>query len=257
MQTRTQISVALAAILALLPASVRADATPPDLTIAADRPGFSTPTGIVPMGHFQLEAGASAARGGTQRDYSFGQLLVRVPVCEKAEVQVGVPSYLVSRSGGQRVTGADDTFVQAKFRLSTGPKAVYDLLLNSSLPTGSRAVAGHKFQPGATLAADYVLNEKTGLTLNLGTTRASDSGQRYSQLTGAASFGFTLTPKTGAFAEVYAYNQPGGPTQKYADGGFTYLLNPRTQLDISSAIGLGNRAGGPDYSYSAGIARLF
>ena len=227
------------------------------LSIAADRPGFSTPTGIVPLGHFQLEAGASAARSGGERDYSFGQLLVRVPVCSRAEVQLGVPSYLVARAGGQRVSGGDDTFVQAKIRLAAGPKAVYGLLLNSSLPTGSRTVAEHKYQPGAALAADYVLDATTGLTLNLGGSRASQSGQRFSQVYGAASLGFTLTPKTGAFAEAFAFNQPGGPTQKYADGGFTYLLNPRTQLDISSAIGLGNKAGGPDYSYGAGIARLF
>ena len=176
-----------------------ADSASDELTIAADRPGFSTPTGIVPLGHFQLEAGATAARSGTDRGYSLGQLLVRVPVCQQAEVQVGVPSYLVARSGGQRVTGGDDLAVAGKVRLSTATKAVYDLLLSAALPTGSRAVAEHKFQPGAALAADYVLGPKTGLTLNLGVSRASQNGQRYSQLTGAASLGFTLTAKTGAF----------------------------------------------------------
>lgn len=231
-----------------------------DLTISADRPGFSTPTDVVPQGHIQLESGAMASRSGDDRSYSFGQLLVRVPVSKRAEARVGVPSYLVSRSAGMRDTGFDNLFLEGKYQLSSSKKATYAVLVNAFVPTGSRSVTTREFQPGVNLATDYTFTDKVNATFNLGAVRtADDSGGSTShstQLFGIASFNFVLSPKTGAFAELYAAGND-GPTQKYLDGGFTYLLNPRTQLDASAGVGLGNHAGGPDYFYGAGISRLF
>jgi hypothetical protein len=225
--------------------------------ISADRPGFSTPTAIVPLGDVQLEAGATASRFGDERDYSFGELLLRVPVTERAELRVGLPSYRVSRADKRRVSGADDLFVETKILLSSDKHAAYALLLNSLLPTGSREASEHRFQPGAALAADFTLSQAVGLTLNLGYAHASDGGERYDQVFGVSSINLMLTPDIGSFAEVYAFNPADGPVQKYVDGGFTYLLNARTQLDVSGGVGLDNASGGPDYFYGFGISRLF
>jgi len=228
--------------------------------ISTDRPGFSTSTGIVPRGHFQLEAGAAASRSGDDRSYSFGQLLVRVPVSDRAEARVGVPSYLVSRSGGARSTGFDNVFVEGKYLLSTQKRVAYALLVNAVLPTGSRKVTTREFQPGANFAADVTLTDKIGATFNLGVVRGADptatTTRHPNELFGAASFNFALSKKTGAFTELYAIGGD-GQTQKYLDGGFTFLLSPRTQLDASAGVGLGNGASGPDYFYGVGVSRLF
>ena len=232
-----------------------------DLTISTDRPGFANSTDIVPRGHIQLEGGATAARSGDDRSYSFGQLLVRVPLSSRIEAHVGVPSYLVSRSGGTRETGADNLFLEGKYLLSSRKRSAYSVTANAILPTGSQKVTTRRFESGVNFAADYKLSDSLGITLNLGELRvanvsATGSTSHADDLFGAAAFNFTLTPKLGTFAELYAIGGD-GPTQKYLDGGFTYLLNPRTQLDASAGVGLGNRAGGPDYFYGAGISRLF
>ncbi|BCM92093.1 hypothetical protein IAD21_03972 [Abditibacteriota bacterium] len=233
-----------------------------DIELSTDRPGFLTSTDVVPKGHIQLESGIMAERSGDDRSYSFGQLLVRVPVSSRAEARVGVPSYLVSRSGGMRDTGADNVFLEGKYLLASRKNASYAILVNAFLPTGSRRVTTREFQPGVNLAADYTFCDKVGATFNVGAVRTADddsatgSTSHSTQLFGAASFNFTLSPKTGAFAELYAEGGD-GPTQKYVDGGFTYLLNPRTQLDASAGVGLGNDAGGPDYFYAVGVSRLF
>jgi hypothetical protein len=234
---------------------------PDEAAISTDRPGFSTSTGIVPHGHFQLEAGASASRGGDDRSYSFGQLLVRLPVSGRAEARIGVPSYLVSRSGGTRATGADNVFLEGKYLLASRKRVAYAVLVNAIVPTGSRNVTTREFQPGVNLAADYTFCDNVGATFNVGVVRtanvaATGATSRSNQLFGAASFNFTLSPKLGAFTELYAAGGD-GPTQKYFDGGFTYLLSPRTQLDASAGVGLGNNAGGPDYFYGVGVSRLF
>lgn len=232
-----------------------------DKTIQTDRPGFANSTGIVPRGHIQLESGATAARSGNDRSYSFGQLLVRVPVSKRAEARIGVPSFLVSRSGGTRTTGADNLFLEGKYQFSSSKHATYAILVNEILPTGSPRVTTSKAEPGFNLAADYTFSDALGLTLNLGELRvanvASTGATSHSDdLFGAASLNFTLSPKLGAFSELYAIGGD-GPTQKYLDGGFTYLLGSRTQLDASAGVGLGNHAGGPDYFYGLGISRLF
>jgi hypothetical protein len=248
------IGVSMAELWRIQPAEAQDCAVAP---ISADRPGFSTPTAIVPLGDIQLEAGATASRFGNERDYSFGELLLRVPVTERAELRVGLPSYLVSRADGRWASGADDLIVETKILLSSGEHAAYALLLNSLLPTGSREVAEHRFQPGAALAADFTLSQAAEVTLNLGYVHASDAGERYDQVFGVSSLNLMLTPDIGGFAEVYAFNPADGPVQKYVDGGFTYLLNARTQLDVSGGVGLDNASGGPDYFYAFGISRLF
>jgi hypothetical protein len=91
----TAIGEGVAGFWGIQPAQAQDSAVAP---ISADRPGFSTPTAIVPLGDIQLEAGATVSRFGD--DYSFGELLLRVPVTERAELRVGLPSYLVSRADG-------------------------------------------------------------------------------------------------------------------------------------------------------------
>lgn len=231
------------------------DAEP--LSLAADRPGFATGTSIVARGHIQLELGATASRPGAAREYSFAEALVRVPVARRVEVRLALPSYLLDRAGQEHEDGADDLGVGAKLLLASTKRATYALLVNAALPTGSRRVAEHRFQPGGVLAADLTLSRHIGMTLNLGSSRASEEGQRFTQVLGASSLNFALSPKLGLFSEVYAFNAASGPTQKYLDGGFTYLLRPRIQLDASGGVGLGNHVGGPDFFYSAGMVHLF
>lgn len=55
----------------------------------------------MPLGDIQLEAGATVSLFGHERDYFLAELLLRVPVTERAELRVGLPWYLVSRADGR------------------------------------------------------------------------------------------------------------------------------------------------------------
>src|SRR5207249_9554754 len=168
---------------------------------------------------------AIVRRQAQTTSYAFGQTLGRVGISRFAEVRAGLPSYLHARTDGERVSGLDDLFLGTKITVKPGDKAAFAILLSSLLPTGSRNVAEHRFQPAAALASDVMLTQNVLLTLNLGAARASSGGQRFNQVFGASTFNFTISPKLSAYTEVYAFNQPGGSNQKYTDGGLTYLLN--------------------------------
>jgi hypothetical protein len=247
----------LVAVLACCGAA-RAQQSEPE--VSPDRPDFSDGTDVVALGHVQIEGGMTVSRSGDERDVSVGEVFVRVPLSTRVEMRVGIPSFLAAREGEEEwATGADDLFVETKLVLVPGERAALAVLLNASLPTGSRDVAEHRFQPGATLAADLTLSDKVGLSLNVGDDDATNDGRRFNQAFVSGSFDFELSKKADAFAEVYALErtEPHGHAQRYADTGLSYHITSRTVVDARVGAGLGNGTGGPDYFFGFGVTRLF
>ena len=245
-------------IAMLLAAQVAAQAGEP---LVADRPDTTETALVVPRGMVQVESGYTYSRSGTGREHAAGEILVRVPVCERAELRFGVPSYLFQRTGGVRGVGLDDFSLGAKFALvpGGGKKPALAFFLSTTLPTGAKSVAENAWQPEAMIAAQWQLRENLAFTSNLGYTRASDGGVRFDQLRATGSFGFSLSDKWSAFAEIFAADKTdaAGKSAKYADTGLTYLVNDGFQLDARVGIGLNNHVGGPDYFWGMGASRRF
>ncbi len=227
--------------------------------LVTDRPDFTESPETVAPGRVQVEAGATFERSGDERARSLGEVLVRVGTGKRSELRIGLPSHLRFRDGSATVSGWDDAYLGAKFvlREGEGRKPQIALLAGTTLPTGSRRVAERKLQPEAVLAAAIDLNEKTALSTNIGVTRARFAGERFNQLFGSLSLGYSLSDKWGTYVEVYAYNrnEPGGGTQKYANTGLTYLVNEDFQLDARFGLGLNN--GPRERFWGFGAARRF
>jgi hypothetical protein len=145
-----------------------------DDTVGPDRPSFSSSAHTVPAGHVQLEGGVSRWRYGNAEGDNVGELLVRVGVSDRIEMRALVPSYLIVRDPGGRVSGADDTLVESKFRFRSRDRAAFGILASAILPTGSRSVAEHTFQPGATLISDIQAKKFVSITSNVGYFRATN-----------------------------------------------------------------------------------
>jgi len=228
---------------------------PPLIT---DRPDFTESPQTVPKGMVQIEAGVTFERAGSARQTTVGETLVRVAAGNRAEVRIGIPSYLHVRDGG-RASGLDDAFLGAKFVLSSPRKRPLALLIGSTLPTGSRRVAPRKFSPEAVLATEFDLSKKVGLAVNAGVARPNEGDGSFGQIFGSASLGFDLSERVGAYLEAYAFNRTerDGNAQKFVNGGFTYSVNPNLQLDARLGFGLGNDTGGRDYFYGIGVSQRF
>jgi hypothetical protein len=227
--------------------------------LVTDRPDFTESPETVAKGRVQVEAGATFERSGDERTRSLGEVLVRVGMGKHSELRIGLPSHLRLSGGGSSVSGWDDAYLGAKFvlREGEGRSPQVALLAGTTLPTGSRRMAERKYQPDAVLAAAIDLNEKTALSTNIGVARASSSGERFNQLFGSLSLGYSLSDRWGIYGEVYAFNrnEPGGSTQKYANTGLTYLVNDDFQLDARFGVGLNN--GPRERFWGLGVARRF
>ena len=188
-----------------------------DEPLITDRPDFTESPQVVPRGMVQIEGGATYAREGAARQTEVGELLVRVPVSDKAEVRIGVPSYLWQRDGA-RLSGFGDAFLGAKFALSDGDaarkKPALGLLIGTSLPTGRAGFGEDEFQPETALAASWELCPTTSFNMNFGYARPSDGGARFNQLFGSVSLGHSLNDKWGAFAELFGFSKADATRQK-------------------------------------------
>jgi hypothetical protein len=255
---RNRGSVLLLAALSYAPSGVIWAQESEKQPLITDRPDFTESPQTVPAGRVQIEAGVTFERSGDAQQSTLGETLVRIAAGRKAEVRIGVPSYVTARDGG-RTSGLDDAFLGAKFALSSHPKRPLALLVGTTLPTGARSVAERRYQPEAVLATAFDVSQKVGLGINVGIGRSSEGNTRFSQFFGSAALGYELTNKLGAFAEVFAFNRtsPNRGSQKYVDGGFTYGVTPDFQLDARVGFGLQNRVGGPDYFYGVGLAQRF
>ncbi|HEX8550321.1 MAG TPA: transporter [Abditibacteriaceae bacterium] len=231
--------------------------------LITDRPDFTESTQTIPRGRMQLEGGATFTRRGSSRETGIGELLLRVAAGKRSELRLGANSYVVQRAPGSRTSGKDDVSLGLKVRLRDSETTSLlaprvSLIVQTSVPSGARALREDKWQPGAKLLFGWDVNEKTGFAANLNYDYASEAGQRFGQVSASASVGYSVSERTGAFLETYALfpGSAGGENETFVDTGLTYLLSPDFQLDARVGLGIGNNVGS-DYFFGVGAARRF
>ena len=228
-----------------------------DGTVAPDRPSFSTGAHIVPPGRVQVEAGAGHSRFGESSAYDVGELLVRVGLFSRFEVRVGLPSYAETKTEAGRTSGATDSFIGGKILLKSGDKGAVSVLGSAILPTGSRRMDEHAFQPGGILISDVNISKKIVVTTNVGYVYTSWQEQRHDLTFAVSTLNFALTKTVNIYSEFYAQNLRHTWIHRYAAAGGSWTIRKRTAIDFSGGFGLYNHAHGPDDYYRFGISRLF
>lgn len=228
--------------------------------VEPDRRDFTRGASVIPLGHIQVESGVTATRTGDMREFLLGDTQIRVPISRRAELRFNTPRYLIERESGSASRGGlDDTGIEARFLLSKSSKIATAITAFTTLPTGARHVAEHRYQPGAVLATNFTLSPCTNLILNLGGERPTSEQQRFFRLIATAAFRYDASERVNLFSEVYylSHDEPDGPSQKFADIGAVYFAGNRTAFDARFGVGLDNKIGGPNYFYSVGVSRLF
>ncbi len=226
-------------------------------TVGPDRPSFSTGAHIVPARRVQVEGGASQQRFGDTSGYDVGELLVRVGLSSRVEVRAGLPTYAETKTNGVRQSGTLDSYIGGKILLKSGDKGAVSVLGGTVLPTGSRRIDEHTFQPGGTLITDVNISKKIVVTSNVGYIRTSWEQERHDLTFAVSTLNFALTKNINIYSEFYALNLRHTWIRRYAATGGAWTIRKRTAIDFSAGFGLGNQAHGPDYYWGIGISRLF
>ncbi len=257
------------------PPQAPAQAAP--LVISTDRPSFSDSTGIVPVGHFQLETGYTFTFRNrddveTQR-HNGPEILARVALIEdRFELRLLTSGYTWSRtddgtgSGFQSTEGWNDVSLGFKLKVCDQdgwlPRLAFGA--QTTLGVGSDSVSNQIVEPTFKLIWSYDLGQSfgdgwKGLTLggNANIAWPTSSGDRFTQGQGSVYLSFPIVDGLSGFAEYYVIgpNSKGSDAAHYVDVGGALLLNNRVQLDARVGAGLNDEA--DNMFVGVGVSFLF
>lgn len=145
----------------------------------------------------------------------------------------------------------------AKVELGKGSGFVPDLSIIGAVKipnVGDEFKQVKHFVPELVLLFSNEINDKFSVGYNLGVEWHDDMGDK--EFFYSVSMGMGITPRIGAFAELYG-NLPASTdaSNQNIDGGFTYLIKNNIQFDIYGGLGLTREAN--NFMLGTGIAFKF
>ncbi len=237
--------------------------------LVTDRPDQTESALVVPVGTLQVEAGALWTRDqeGVERFEGFEApgTLLRYGLFERLELRLAWAGRIDDELRGKherfRFEGAADPELGVKLALAAeqGLRPELALLAHLSLPAGSDDVGSPRADLSIRLTAAHTLSDRVGLGWNAGYEAASfEDGRGEVHTLGrfvyTAALGFDLGERWGAFVELFG-DLPASDPEPAAhsfDGGVTFLVRPRVQLDFSAGVGLNDAA--PDRFFGFGLS---
>lgn len=244
---------------------------PPLIT---DRPDQTESAYTVPRGLFQIEGGYSYGRGtenGSDLTFqAFPEALLRFGVTDRFELRLGVPGIEVNETdaltGQSDERGLVDASAGFKTLIAEGEGAVPRTAFIGTLflPTGDDGFSSERADPAFRFVFSNALGESVSIGYNVGMFWLTEGDAAAELDTGSffdwtVSAGFSATERLGAFVELFGVTRVGGDggarPVNALDGGMTYLVTPRLQLDASASIGLSSLA--PDWTFGVGASYRF
>lgn len=236
--------------------------------LVTDRPDQTESAEVVPVGAWQIESGWTYSVDEEDevevRSHEAPGTLLRLGLVERWELRFGWQGLARTKADGRggSVTdeGALDAELGAKVVLHVadagGPQLA--LLFGTSVPVGEEGFSSERFDPSFRFNLAHDLRDGWSIGYNLGAEWATEmSGEDRSTLSRwiyTVAAGRGLGERWGVFLEAYGDlgGSQGGPPAHGLDGGLTYLVHPRLQLDVAAGVGLSEAAG--DYFVGVGIS---
>lgn len=263
---RIQPALVMGILAAGLPAVQAAEQGP----IETDRPDISESSSVVGPGRFQLETGVQLdyQRGGRGDEKRFTTpTLLRWGIDRRWEARLETGGYsrlrrsgtgaLLQTSGLSALSPGVKYHVQDPRAGSTRPSL--GVLLHVAVPSGSSDFRARHAAGDLKLAADFDLGPNWSLGTNAGLLVDRDeNGSTFVAGLATASLSRSLSERLRIFTELALGGSRAHPLGDSAilDGGFTYLLNPDTQLDLALGGDISPRST-PDLYWTVGVSRRF
>jgi hypothetical protein len=229
--------------------------------MVTDRPDQTESPLAVAPGYVQLELGWTYVESGSVRLHSIPGTVARIGLVSGWEARLGFAGWRHLEDGSQVTEGAGPLGVGVKGELLRGEglKPAVALLGEALLPTAADGLGPTRVDPIVRLSLAHELGEVVSLGYNLGVAwlserRETGESRTFSQGLYTVSLGFALGQRVGAFAEAFG-TVPLSETSVAAhllDGGFTLLVLPNLQFDLSAGVGLDGDA--DDWFMGAGVS---
>ena len=213
--------------------------------LSTDRPGFTTPSGVVGLGILQLEQGytyeSASDQGSKLKTLSAPQALLRYGITDALELRFSTDGYgwqtLSSAGVRTAVSGPNDYVVGAKWRaLKQGVvRPEVSIVGSLSLPAAGSCFTSTGHDPSFTLAAYKDLPGKFSIAANANFASVTDPRGRYlgsgESLWTARSLGHGLAMFGETFRTTIDRLQG---SQVAADAGVFRSLGRHAQIDLAA-----------------------
>ena len=172
---------------------------------------------------------------------------MRSGLTRRLEIRAALNSYALQSESANRNAGIEDSRVGLKYVLSShskGFRPVVSVIVQSSVPTGSESFTASKPIPEAKIAATWSGKSRLSLISNAGINFGQPNHEDGIVFFTAAPW-ISLSHSLSGFAELYSGQS------RQVDGGFSWLLNHGTQLDVR--VGSSISADSPAWFFGAGF----
>ena len=249
---------------------IAAPALAQDSDFCADRPGLGTPACTTGRGQVMVELGLlgwdhSSDPAGTADDLSYGDLLIRLGLDDRTELQLGQGGYGLARRRSRgigkvsRSAGFGDALIGLRRSLSgpAGPIAVQGFV---TLPTGHSGIGAGDWGAGLLVPMGFRLPSgfELDLTPELDAAVNSSGAGRHLAWGGVIGINHALGRKLAIAGElgVWRDQDPAGRgTDCRAALSLAWQARPNLQFDLEGDLGLTSTA--PDHSLAIGFAERF
>jgi len=221
-----------------------------------DRPDFTESAVVVQSRMVQIESGTEYKDLKTLAELSYPNTLARIGIGYNLEIRLGLPVWTNVTINDKSKSHLNDLILEAKYQITNDDAALpMAVLLVSTLPTGDDEVSAGGTEVGIKFATDYDINDRLGLSINLGVISVVAGNEREIQSLASLSFGIGINDRLGAYVEAYAEIPQNEVWQPVIDGGFAYLVIREAQLDLYIGKGLNDHAA--DLIVGAGFSFRF
>ncbi|MCF6359167.1 MAG: transporter [Cyclobacteriaceae bacterium] len=235
------------------------------ITIVTDRPDLTESSRAVSHKSIQVETGIIMFVEQPTEPTAFKTTLVQFPAVlariglfKNVELRlfnqfIKEKTHNPSLPEKQRSTyGMDNFQIGTKINLTTekGLWPEIALLSHLVLPVGSQQLENDKALVNFIFSLSHTLSNKFSLGYNLGW--SSDNTNPNGTGIYTMALGYSISEKLGVFMECYGLLSNLETATLGFDGGFTYLLSPKMQLDVSAGKGISEN----NYFLSAGFSIL-
>lgn len=216
--------------------------------LITDRPDQTESSVVVPHKYLQIETGFVMENSSTnlfsKKSFAYNSTLLRYGLLVNFELRLGL-EYLGEKSNMENniktdMSGLSPLYMGFKVKIADedGWKPEFAFLGGLVLPL----TANDNFKPSYTaadirFAFSHTLSDRFSLGYNLGA--EWDGETAIPSYFYSVSLGAAITDNIGMFVESYGWLRESG-AKHLLDAGFTYLLLPNFQLDISGGIGIQN-----------------
>jgi hypothetical protein len=229
--------------------------------LITDRPDATESPTAVPKGFLQVETGgfyeSFEENSVKTENFTYNTTLVRYGLLDNLELRLGW-NFIEGQTSinGKKLdnvtSGFDPLLLGFKTTISEEKGAMPEIgfLGHIYLPFS----ASTDYRPETTgvdfrFSFAHTLSEKSSIAYNIGATWGNDSPEAAYIYT--VAYGYSITDKIGAYAEVYGDFPEDNKANHLWDAGLTYLINKNVQLDATVGSSITK---GQDLLLSAGIS---